>query len=278
MKTPPLGFPSPIRASVALARGLWLSQLVLTLAAAPPASWPQRQRDTENTGRADFTVPSSRLNTNFFNAIRWQKPSPNSPDEGSFGSSAMVFFDGAGPGSADLVAGGYHWPKGIQGMDRHTGALFWTGNPEGGESIGDNTPAFSTNGATIYVISDATDHPLMAFAATNGPGSYWFADTDDGRNKLSAFPPRSLAIAAFSRTRGTTALTRAPITEPLLAVVVGRFSLVRLPQLPGALGGHQPPACRQRWPLRHDQGLGRGERHRALERGRAVADRCRRDD
>jgi len=161
MKTSQFGTGSPIRIPATLALGLWLIQLTFMLTAATPAAWPQRQRDTENTGRADFTVPSSRLNTNFFNTARWQKPSPNSPDEGNFGSSALVFFDGAGPGGADLVAGGYHWPKGIQGMDRHTGALFWTGNPEGGESIGDNTPAFSTNGATVYGIGDATAHPLI---------------------------------------------------------------------------------------------------------------------
>ena len=149
-----------------------------------------RQRDGENTGRADFTIPAARLNTNFFSAVRWQKPSLGSPDNGNFGSSTMVFFDGAGPGGADLVASGYHWPKGVQGMDRHTGALFWSGLPEGGESIGDNTPAFSTNGATIYVLNDATAHPLMAFAATNGPANYWFVDTDDGRNELSAFSPK----------------------------------------------------------------------------------------
>ena len=177
----------------ALALGLWLCHFTFALAATTPAAWPQRQRDTVNTGRADFTVPGSRLNTNFFNAIRWQKPSPNSPDEGNFGSSAMAFADGAGPGGADLVVGGYHWPKGLQGMDRHTGALFWNGNPDGGESIGDNTPAFSTNGTTIYVVNDNTAHPLMAFAATNGPGTYWFADTDNGRNKLSAFSPKVAA-------------------------------------------------------------------------------------
>jgi hypothetical protein len=183
----------PIGARAVLAFGLWLGHSALTLAAAAPETWPQRQRDPQNTGRADFSVSANRLNTNFFNAIRWQKPAPGSPNDGNFGASAMVFADGAGPAGADLVVGGYHWPKGVQGMDRHTGALFWTGNPDGGESIGDNTAAFSTNGATIYVINDATAHPLMAFAATNGPGTYWFADTDPGRNNLSAFSPKVTA-------------------------------------------------------------------------------------
>ena len=144
-----------------------------------------RQRDVGNTGRADFSIPDSRLNTNLFTAIRWQKPSPGSPSDGSFTSSAMVFFDGAGPGGTDLVVSGYHWPKGVQGMDRHTGALFWSGNPDGGESIGDNSPAFSTDGATIYVINDATaNHPLMAFTAADGPSVYW-GDGDADWWKLS---------------------------------------------------------------------------------------------
>ncbi|MCX6928745.1 MAG: hypothetical protein NT154_36865, partial [Verrucomicrobia bacterium] len=127
------------------------------------ATWTQRHRDALNTGRADFAVPANRQGTNFFSALRWQKRTPGSPNEGNLSSSAMVFFDGVGPGGADLVVSGYHWPKGVQGMDRHTGKLFWNGNPEGGESIGANTPAFSPDGATVYVINDATAHPLMAF-------------------------------------------------------------------------------------------------------------------
>ncbi len=153
-------------------------------------AWTQRHRDAGNTGRADFTVPANRMGTNFFDALRWQKRTPGSPNEGNLGSSAMVFFDGAGPGGADLVVSGYHWPKGVQGMDRHTGKLFWSGNPEGGESIGDNTPAFSPDGATIYVINDATSHPLMAFAATNGPSVYWHNGADSDPAKLGAFSPK----------------------------------------------------------------------------------------
>ena len=61
------------------------------------ASWPQRQRDSQNTGRADFTVPANRQGANFFAALRWQKRTPNSPNEGNLYASSMVFFDGVGP-------------------------------------------------------------------------------------------------------------------------------------------------------------------------------------
>ncbi len=108
------------------------------LAAGPSQAetWPMKQRDMGKTGCAGFTVPASRLNNTFFDVIRWQKPSPNSPNEGNFDSGSMSFFDGAGPEADDIVVGSYHWPKGVQGMDRHTGKFFWNGLPSGGESIG----------------------------------------------------------------------------------------------------------------------------------------------
>src|SRR5215471_13496138 len=89
------------------------------------AQWPMKQGDPPNTGRAAFAVPTSRMNSNFFKAIKWQKRSPGSPSDGALGGAGMMFFDGVGPGGADLVTGSYHWPKGIQGMDRHTGKFFW---------------------------------------------------------------------------------------------------------------------------------------------------------
>ncbi len=148
--------------------------------AASAASWPMKQRDAQNTGRADYTVPVERLNDSFFNVFRWQKPSPASPNESGFGASTMSFFDGAGPGGQDIVVGTYHWPKGLQGMDRHTGAALWSGLPAGGETIGRITPAFSNDGATIYVVNDATQsgsypggHPLMAFLTSAGPSTFW---------------------------------------------------------------------------------------------------------
>ncbi len=144
----------------------------LLSAAVQGASWPMKQRDMCHTGRADFVVPDTRLNGTFFNYPAWQTPSPGSPGEGSLGAASMSYFDGAGPEGADIVIGAYHWPKGVQGMDRHTGAVFWYGNPDGGESIAERTPAFSPDGQTIYVVNDATSGPLMAFETTTGPWPY----------------------------------------------------------------------------------------------------------
>lgn len=112
--------------------------------------WQMKQRDMHNTGWADYTVPEKRMNDTFFNYFLWQKPAP-----GPISSTSMAFYDGAGPDGADIVVGSYHWPKGVQGLDRHTGAQFWAGNPGGGETIGRITPGFSNDGATLYVVNDA---------------------------------------------------------------------------------------------------------------------------
>lgn len=160
------------------------------------ASWQMKHRDPAHTGRADYTVPAERMNDTFFGTIRWQNPSPGSPGEGNFTSTSMVFYDGVGPGGADIVVAGYHWPKGVQGMDRHTGKLFWYGNPSGGETIGASTPAFSNTGGTIYVVNDATastqypnGHPLMAFQTSVGPSSYWHNGADANPGHLSMHAP-----------------------------------------------------------------------------------------
>ena len=165
--------------------GLWRSAFagvgvaILLLGVATGATWQMKQRDIHHTGRADYEVPPERLDNSFFDVFLWQTPAPNSPDEGCFGGTSMSFFDGAGPDGADIVVGGYHWPKGVQGMDRHTGARFWSGNPEGGETIAQITPAFSNDGSTIYVVNDATEdgqypqgHPCMAFATPDGPSVF----------------------------------------------------------------------------------------------------------
>ncbi|MBN1844959.1 MAG: right-handed parallel beta-helix repeat-containing protein [Sedimentisphaerales bacterium] len=101
-----------------------------------------------NTGRADYTVPDSRLNDSFFDVVLWQTPLP-----GPIGSTSLSFYDGAGPDGADILVGTYHWPKGIQAVDRHTGGVFWSGNPDG---VGDNS----------YPIANDNDDefPLMAAA------------------------------------------------------------------------------------------------------------------
>jgi uncharacterized repeat protein (TIGR01451 family) len=143
-----------------------------------------------NAGRADFSVPVGRQDAQFFDIMLWQTPSPGSPNEGNFSSTQMTFFDGVGPGSSDIVVGGYHWPKGVQGMDRHTGLVRWYGNPEGGESIGGIASAFSNNGHTIYVTNDATSHPTMAFATTTGPSSYWSNASDPNPGQLGMGSPK----------------------------------------------------------------------------------------
>jgi outer membrane protein assembly factor BamB len=180
--------------AISLALALVLGPVPLTAAA---ATWPMKQRDPSNTGRADYAVPATRMNDTFFDAVLWQTPSPGSPVDGGFTSTSMVFFDGVGPGGQGVVVGGYHWPKGVQGMDRQTGALLWTGNPGGGESIGDNTPAFSLDGSTVYVTNDATEsasfpdgHPLMAFATSVGPSVFRHNGADSAPRHLGPFSPR----------------------------------------------------------------------------------------
>ncbi len=175
-----------------------LSLLILATCAVPVlgASWPMKHRDMAHTGRADYVVPPERMNSTFFDTLLWQKRSPGSPGEGNLSSTSMVFFDGAGPGGADIVVAGYHWPKGVQGMDRHNGRLFWAGNPGGGETIGASTPAFSNDGSVVYVVNDATadsqfpdGHPLMAFLAAAGPSAFWHNGADAHPGHLSMHSP-----------------------------------------------------------------------------------------
>jgi len=152
---------------------LWLDELQFVGDLPPFAGWQMLQRDMHHTGRADYAVPADRLDDSFFDVFAWQTPAPGSPGEGGFSSTSLVFADGAGPGGADLVVGGYHWPKGLQGMDRHTGEVFWSGLPDGGESVAKICPAFANDGSVVYVTNDATDHPLMAFPTAVGPSAYW---------------------------------------------------------------------------------------------------------
>jgi outer membrane protein assembly factor BamB len=177
-----------------------LSQFVLLVlvctASALGASWPMKHRDMAHTGRADFVVPSERMNDTFFDSFLWQKRTPGSPGEGNLSSTSMVFFDGAGPAGADIVVAGYHWPKGVQAMNRHNGKFFWAGNPGGGETIGTSTPAFANDGSVIYVVNDATadstfpnGHPLMAFHTTVGPSTFRHNGADANPDHLSMHSP-----------------------------------------------------------------------------------------
>ena len=160
------------------------------------ATWPMKQRDVQHTGRAAFSVPPSRLNSDLFDIFLWQKPTPGSPNEGGLSSTQMTFYDGVGPGGVDVVVGGYHWPKGVQGMNRQNGKRLWYGLPAGGETIGTIAPAFSNNGATVYVVNDATGStqypqgfPLMAFATTTGPSTFRHNGGDPNPWQLSMGSP-----------------------------------------------------------------------------------------
>ena len=166
-----------------------IATLLLAASLAAPTladAWPNKHRDMHNTGRADFVVPPSRQDSSLFDILRWQTPTPNG---GGISSSAIVFFDGAGPGGADLAVTGYHWPKGVIGVNRHTGATLWQGNPAGGESIGALAPAFSPDGSTVYVINDATPGPLMALPADTGPSTWWSNAAEPDAHRTSNGSP-----------------------------------------------------------------------------------------
>lgn len=161
-----------------------------------PATWPMSQADPQHSGRAYFSIPESRRTATLFDILRWQTPTGEDPASEWVTSSQMTFFDGAGPEGADLVLGAFHWPKGVAGLDRHDGRTLWSGNPSGGENIGNMVPAFSPDGGTIYVINDSTASPewpngtpLMAFPAATGPATYRHNGGDTDPADLEAFNP-----------------------------------------------------------------------------------------
>ncbi len=175
-----------------------LGAVVLCIAAgqASADSWPMKHADAQKTGRAMYAVPASRQNSGLFDVMLWQKRTPGSPGNGALGSSSIVFFDGAGSGGANVAVLGYHWPKGVLGVDRGTGKQLWSGLPAGGESIGEMTAAFAPNGATVYVTNDATasgtwpsGHPLMAFSAATGPATFRHNGGMPSPGMLSAISP-----------------------------------------------------------------------------------------
>ncbi len=148
---------------------------IITAPALYADNWHMKQKDQFHTGRANVTIPLQRQGSSFFDAFLWQTPTPGSPNDGRIGAGSMSFFDTAGPDGSDIVVAGYHWPKGIQGMDRHTGEVFWAGNPDGGETIGEITPAFSFDGSTVYVVNDYTSSgaALMGFYTSDSPANFW---------------------------------------------------------------------------------------------------------
>lgn len=154
---------------------LVLCLLLANTSQALAESWPMKQKDQYRTGRAEITIPENRTNDSFFDVFLWQTPTPGSPIDGKTGGSSMSFFDGAGPEGKDIVVGGYHWPKGLMALDRHTGEKFWEGNPGGGEQIGEVSPAFSKYGSTLYINNDYAESgaTLFAFNTSDGPDYFW---------------------------------------------------------------------------------------------------------
>ncbi len=162
----------PLKRRGHTATAIFAAGAVCSATAGPLSSWPMRGGDPENTNRAFFSIPTARQNDTLLDFILWQTPKPGGPTEGATRAGQMVYHDGGPVG--DLVVGGYNWPKGVMGLDRHTGAVRWAGCPAGGESIGSNSPAFSPDGGTVYVSNDATPaHPLMAFLVTEGPAAFY---------------------------------------------------------------------------------------------------------
>jgi hypothetical protein len=161
--------------------------------------WRMGGRDPTHTHRTDFVVPPARQNSSFFDWVLRQTPTPGSPAEGNLSATTMVFFDGAGPAGADVVIGGYHWPKGVQAMDRRSGERFWFGLPAGGEAIATRAPAFSSDGSVVYVTNDASAHPLMAFSTIIGPSSFWHNGDTAVPDHLSAHSPTLAADGRIFR-------------------------------------------------------------------------------
>lgn len=191
----------PTAAATLLAAALAAVLLPLSAAVAAPdrvdnRPWPMAGRDMAHTNRARYLVPVSRQSSDFFDLVRWQTPTPGSPAEGNVSSGTLVFTIGSGPGGAGILVGGYHWPKGVMGLDRLTGARFWSGLPRGGEAIAARAPAFSNDGSVIYVTNDATGsqdfpagHPLMAFSTVDGPAAYWHNGGMTEPNRLGMASP-----------------------------------------------------------------------------------------
>lgn len=160
-----------------------LVALLLVLATPAPADiWQMKQRDMWHTGRANFLVLEDNT---IFDNILWEQPAPS---PGHLRASSMAFYDGAYDGQ-DIVVGTYGWPKGAIGMDRHTGATFWFGNPGGGETISNVHPAFSNDGSVVYAMNDATAGPAKAWYTTGTPLANWDNSLDPVPGHMSQPSP-----------------------------------------------------------------------------------------
>jgi len=185
-------FKFPVFLSILYLIVLQIASLGILVTDANADSWPMLSRDMNHTGRSDFTIPLDRLNAGLFDEIIWQTQAPLGGGSNQLQDVSPTFFDGAGPDGRDILVSGYHWPKGVQGMDRHTGEVFWFGNTTGGEAIGHSAAAFSPDGATVYVINDDTvnaafplGHPLMAFFTAVGPAAFWHNGSNSNPDHLA---------------------------------------------------------------------------------------------
>ena len=148
--------------------------------------WQMNQKDIWHTGRADYTVPGPRLNGTFFDDIEWQKTT-----SGQSEGSAMIFFDGVGPGGEDVVClGQSSGARKVTAVDRHTGAFLWEGGPTGGSNIGKDTGAFSNDGTVFYMTSDISAAHLYAWNTATGPGTaltplWWDSSSDPCEDEIS---------------------------------------------------------------------------------------------
>ena len=157
--------------------------LVLLVVPATADVWQMKQRDMYNTGQGDWSVATDPGSV--FGAILWQKPSA-----GGVHATQMPFYDEA-YGGLDIVVGSYYWgPKGVQGMNRHTGALLWHVDVTGANDISRYyTPAFSNDGSVVYqVIGNATD-PLWAWYTTT-PTTTWSNLNDTAPDHLKGPSPK----------------------------------------------------------------------------------------
>lgn len=152
--------------------------------------WQMNQKDIWHTGRADYSVPKSKLNDTFFDTIRWQKTTAGQSE-----GSGMIFYDGVGPQGADIVCCGQSsGQRCITAVDRHTGAFFWQGGPTAGTNIGKDTGAFSNDGNVFYVTTDAsTGARFFAWNTDTAPGTPTTTPTwwDNGGDTAD---PRTLSM------------------------------------------------------------------------------------
>lgn len=156
-------------------------------------AWQMKQKDMQNTGRAAVKIAADRMNDTFFDTIVWQKRSNG--NTGEFLGNGMIYYDGVGPGGADVALCSNTWPNAVTCVDRHTGKRFWQDSTTGGDLIGRSTQAFSNNGDTVYATQDftSTGDRCVAFSTIDGPGTnganMWGNADDTDPSHFQCFSP-----------------------------------------------------------------------------------------